>query len=74
MTTIVQEDTTPRTRCGYTPSESIRAFDKAMLESGVIGTGKALHFGADILTSGGIDSFVRSIWDYAISHVGIASP
>lgn len=74
MTTIVQEDVTPRTRCGYTPSESIRAFDKAMLESGVIGTGKALHFGADILTSGGIDSFVRSIWDYAISHVGIASP
>lgn len=68
------EETIPRTRCGYTPSESIRAFDKAMLESGVIGTGKALHFAADIVTSGGIDSLLRSIWDYSICHIGIASP
>lgn len=74
MNTIVPEDTTPRTRCGYTPSESMRAFDKAMLESGILGTGKCLHFAADIVTSGGIDSFVRSVWDYAIAHVGIASP
>jgi hypothetical protein len=63
-----------RTRCGYTPSESIRAFDKAMLESGAIGTGKALHFGADIVTSGGLDSIIHSIWDYAICHIGLASP
>jgi hypothetical protein len=70
----VVEETSPRTRCGYTPSESIRAFDKAMLESGAIGTGKALHFAADVVTSGGIDSFIRSIWDYSISHIGIASP
>ena len=70
----VTEDETPRTRCGYTPSESIRALDKALLESGLIGTGKCLHFGADVVTSGGIDSFVRSVWDYSIAHIGIASP
>ena len=64
----------PRTRCGYTPSESIRAFDKAMLESGAIGTGKALHFVADVVTSGGFVHIVRSIWDYAICHIGLASP
>ena len=74
ITSIVTEDETPRTRCGYTPSESIRAFDKAMIESGAIGTGKCLHFGADVVTSGGIDSFIRSVWDYSISHIGIASP
>ena len=74
MNLNVPEDQTPRTRCGYTPSESIRALDKAILESGPVGTGKALHFAADVVTSGGIDSFVRSIWDYSISHVGIASP
>ena len=68
------EDETPRTRCGYTPSESIRAFDKAMLESGILGTGKCLHFAADIVTSGGFESFVKSIWEYSISHIGIASP
>jgi hypothetical protein len=64
----------PRTRCGYTPSESIKAFDKAMTESGAVGTGKALHFAADIVTSGGIDSLIRSMWDYAICHIGLASP
>ena len=68
------EETAPRTRCGYTPSESIRAFDKAMLESGVLGTGKCLHFAADIVTSGGIDSLLRSAWDYSICHIGLASP
>lgn len=70
----ITPDPVPRTRCGYTPSESIRAFDKAMLESGAIGTGKALHFAADIVTSGGIDSLIRSMWDYAICHIGLASP
>ena len=45
-----------------------------MLESGAIGTGKALHFAADIVTSGGAESLMRSMWDYAICHVGLASP
>jgi hypothetical protein len=74
MISTVAKEETPRTRCGYTPSESIRAFDKAMLESGAIGTGKALHFAADIVTSGGVDSIMRSMWDYAICHIGLASP
>ena len=74
MNLNVPEDQTPRTRCGYTPSESIRALDKAILESGPVGTGKALHFAADVVTSGGIDAFIRSIWDYSLSHIGIASP
>ena len=73
-TAIVKNDDNIRSRCGYKPSDCIRAFDKAMLESGAIGTGKALHFAADIVTSGGIDSFVRCIWDYAICHIGLASP
>jgi hypothetical protein len=74
MTTIVQAEETPRTRCGYTPSESIRTFEKAMLESGVLGTGKALHFAADVACSGGFECLVRSIWEYAISHIGLGSP
>jgi len=74
ISNIAQPEEVPRTRCGYTPSESIRAFDKAMLESGAVGTGKALHFAADIITSGGTDSLIRSIWDYAICHIGLASP
>jgi hypothetical protein len=69
-----KEEVKPRTRCGYEPRESIRTFEKALGQAGAIATGRALHFAADIVSSGGIDSFVRAIWDYAISHVGIASP
>jgi hypothetical protein len=68
-----QEDI-PRTRCGYTPSESIRAFDKALLETGAVATGRSIHFAADVIASGGIDSFLRSAWEYAICHIGLASP
>jgi hypothetical protein len=62
------------TRCGYKPSDSLRAFEKALLESGAVATGKTLHFSADIVCSGGYEIWVKSIWDYAISHVGVASP
>ena len=71
---VKEEEVKPRTRCGYEPYESLRAFEKTLSETGVISTGRALHFAADIVTSGGIDSFVRVIWDYAICHVGLASP
>jgi hypothetical protein len=74
MLSLQDPEPLPRTRCGYTPSESIRAFEKAMLESGAVATGRALHFAADVVTSGGIDCFIRSIWDYAICHIGLASP
>lgn len=74
MNAIVDTEEIPRTRCGYTPSESIRAFEKAMLESGAIGTGRALHFAADVVSSGGFECLVRSIWEYAICHIGLASP
>lgn len=77
MTTIVgqpQQEDIPRTRCGYTPSESIRAFDKALLESGAVAIGRSIHFAADVIVSGGIESFLRSVWEYAICHIGLASP
>ena len=69
-----KEEEKPRTRCGYQPSESIRAFEKALTQAGAESTGRALHFAGDIVTSGGFDSFVRAIWDYSISHVALASP
>lgn len=71
---IKQEEPKARTRCGYEPNESLKAFEKALAEAGPVSTGRALHFAGDIVTSGGFDSFVKSIWEYAICHVGIASP
>jgi hypothetical protein len=74
LTVIKEEEVKPRTRCGYEPHESVRAFEKALGEAGALSTGRALHFAADIVTSGGIDAFIKSIWDFALSHIGLASP
>lgn len=63
-----------RTRAGYRPSEVLKAFVTALGESGVVATGKSLHFSADLVCSGGYDVWVRAIWEFAIEHIGIASP
>ena len=63
-----------RTRCGYIPNESLRSFEKALCQTGVVAAGRALHFGADVACSGGLDCLIRSLWEYAICHIGIASP
>jgi hypothetical protein len=65
---------TPRTRCGYKPAEVVGAFTKAMLETGAYSTGRALHFAADLTCSGGIAALFRLLWDYSLTHIGIASP
>jgi hypothetical protein len=63
-----------RTRAGYRPAECLKAFLTALSESGVIATGKAIHFAADLVCSGGYDVWIRSLWEFAIHHIGIASP
>lgn len=63
-----------RSRAGYRPSELLKAFQTAMNESGILATGKALHFSADLVCSGGYDVWVRAIWEFVIEHIGIASP
>lgn len=69
-----KEDVQPRTRCGYLPNESLRSFEKAISQSGGFATGRALHFAADVVCSGGADAFVRSLWEYSVCHIGIGSP
>ena len=71
---IDQAEEEPVTRCGYKPGDSLRAYESALMETGAVATGKALHFSADILCSGGYDIWVRSLWEFAIDHVGISSP
>ncbi len=63
-----------RTRSGYKPSDCLKAFLMALQDSGLINTGRALHFSSDLVCSGGYDIWVRSIWDFAIEHIGIGSP
>jgi hypothetical protein len=63
-----------RTRSGYKPADCLKAFLMTLSDSGVINTGKALHFSTDLVCSGGYDVWIRSIWDFAIEHIGIGSP
>jgi hypothetical protein len=63
-----------RTRCGYTPAEVIQSLTKTLAATGALSTGQVLHFTADLVCSGGFNSFARTVWEYALTHVGIASP
>ena len=62
-----------RTRCGYVPSECIQSFEKNLMDSGGVAVGKALHFGVDLVLSGGLHSFFKILWNYSLNHINIAS-
>jgi len=63
-----------RTRCGYPPNEVLQTLEKTLGDAGSPATAKALHFAADIVCSGGLEALLRTLWNYALVHVGIASP
>lgn len=63
-----------RTRSGYLPQECFKSLETSLLESGTVATGRALHFAADLVCSGGLAVFLQLLWHFAIRHIGIASP
>ena len=63
-----------RTRCGYQPNEALRSLQKTLSESGSASTARAIHLAADIVCSGGLEALFRLLWEYALTHVGLASP
>lgn len=63
-----------RTRCGYKPSECIYSFEKNLSDAGAVAIGKALHFGTDLVCSGGLHTFFKHLWEYALNHINIGSP
>lgn len=69
----IEEIKNLRTRCGYIPSECIQQFEKNLHDSGPVTLGKCLHFGIDLICSGGINTFFKILWDYSLNNVGIAS-
>jgi hypothetical protein len=62
------------TRSGYEVSEAFHAYQTALTEAGATAIGKALHFAADLVCSGGVDLWMKVAWDHAIFHIGLASP
>ena len=68
------EDTRPRTRCGYLVPEAYACYEKALGEVGASASGKAIHFAADLICSGGLDIWIRGAYSYAVQHVNLANP
>lgn len=70
----VAESTGPRTRCGYLVPEAYGCYLAALGEQGAVASGKLLHFAADLVCSGGLDLWIRGVYDYAFTHIGLANP
>ena len=70
----VAEPTGPRTRCGYLVPEAYGCYLAALGEQGAVASGKLLHFAADLVCSGGLDLWIRGVYDYAFTHIGLANP
>ena len=69
-----EEDRRPKTRSGYLVHEAYSCYEKALGEVGTAASGKALHFAADIVCSGGLDIWIRGAYSYAVQHIGLANP
>jgi hypothetical protein len=70
----IQEDVRARTRCGYLVPDAFHAYQIALSEVGSAASAKALHFAADIICSGGLDIWIRSVYSYCIKKVGLGNP
>ena len=70
----MEEDTRPRTRCGYLVHEAFHSYLQHLSESGAVASGKALHLAADLICSGGFDIWIRAAYTYALKHIGLANP
>ena len=68
------EDSIPKTRVGYFVSEAYSAYEEALGQTGTAASGRALHFAADIICSGGLDIWIRGAYAYAVQHIGLANP
>jgi hypothetical protein len=70
---IKQEKPSVRTRFGYDAKDCVKSLQEVLSQSGSAATGKALHFSADLICSGGFEIWIRLIWSYVFQHVHLAS-
>jgi len=69
-----EPDRRPKTRSGYLVPEAYACYEKSLGEVGISASGKAIHFAADIVCSGGLDIWIRGAYSYAVQHIGLANP
>ncbi len=62
-----------RTRMGYLAADCLKALDTALADPSTTSMGKALHFTADVVCSGGYYLWQKFCYEYAIDHIGLSS-
>lgn len=69
----IKERPIVRTRFGYDAKDCVRSLQEVLSQAGPSATGKALHYSADLLCSGGFEIWIRLIWSYVFQHVHLTS-
>jgi hypothetical protein len=62
-----------KTRFGYDARDCVKSLQEVLAQSGPSATGKALHYSADLICSGGFEIWIRFIWSFVFQHVHLAS-
>jgi len=68
-----EERPSVKTRFGYEARDCVRTLQEVLSESGPSATGKALHYSADIICSGGFEIWIRLIWSFVFQRVHLSS-
>jgi len=68
-----QEKPIVRTRFGYDARDCVKSLQEVLSQSGPAATGKALHYTADLICSGGFEIWIRLIWSFVFQHVHLTS-
>lgn len=72
---LIEKEEKPvvRTRFGYDARDCVKSLQEVLSQSGPAATGKALHYSADLICSGGFEIWIRLIWSYVFQHVHLTS-
>ena len=62
-----------KTRFGYIAKECVKSLQTVLTETGAVASGKALHYSADLLCSGGFEIWVRLIWSFVFQNIHVSS-
>jgi len=62
-----------KTRFGYEAKDCVRSLQNVLAETGPSATGKALHYSADLICSGGFEIWIRLVWSFVFQHVHLTS-
>jgi hypothetical protein len=73
LPTKKEEKPVVRTRFGYDARDCVKSLQEVLAQTGPSATGKALHYSADLICSGGFEIWIRMVWSFVFQHVHLTS-